>query len=275
MEASLKNLRTLVLVLAALSGMSHAQSSTPPPPSPNQLDPGKLVEEAYGDAFLALQKGTAEIKMEIKKGSFVKEKTLLFKSRRGSDGLLMMMIKMMKKGRVQQSFLVKETGKGKPARQWSYLSSVRRVKEVSAGKAAGSFFGSDFINADLLPQTGSESDAELKFLDDAKVQGQNCSVVEIKIKKAGSPYGKIVIHISKEEGRKLPVKVTFFDPKLKPFKEMSILKTVKLAGVTTAAKLIMKRLGKKRSTTIEILKPNPDAVLKDNEFTKNAMQRGN
>ena len=233
----------------------------------------QLVEKlaAKGSA-IGFSEGTATLEMVIttEKGA-VKNRTMEIKAMR-EDELLRTLAKFTRPAEVAGiSFLVLEKKDALPA-QYVYVPAAKVVRRIPPGNASSSFFGSDFAFVDLMPLPMSEKDkVEINRLPDAQVSKQDTYVLEAKPLVEGSPYGKLVTYVHKK--LLLPVKVEFFDEKMKPLKTLKVKKIKKVKGEHVPVEMVMENVQKGSNTVLVIAKMNPNAKLSSSDFTEEAMQR--
>lgn len=275
----MKTLKVLCLIsLFLVCGFSNGQATQAESQKPSEKPlPGPTADEiaktAFGQAFVGMTQGSAELRMVITNAQGEKkERSLSFKARRASDGLLQYLIRFLKPQEIKgTSFLVRERKESLPA-QYVYLPAKKSVQPIAAGNASSSFFGSDFIYADLLPYPAEKKDeVTLKRLIDAKVGGQDCYMLEISPKTAESPYSRLLVSVQKKE--MLPVQIDFFDQQGRAAKVMKVKKLQRVEKKLVPVELEMKSLLAGTKTEIFVDKIDPKAKLGENDFTEAAMQR--
>jgi uncharacterized protein len=197
---------------------------------------------------------------------------LLFKALSGIENQLQYLIKFDKPAELKgTAFLVKERVEQLPD-QYVYIPATKTVRRIAAGNATSSFFGSDFIYADMLPYpTDKKNTVSTKKLPEQILGGQSVYIIEVTPKMAESPYGKILFYIEKERLR--ASRIDFFDKSNKPLKTLEIRKFRVIEGKSIPVELEMKNQQTKSSTTITVDDINPKAKLSANDFTEAAMQR--
>jgi hypothetical protein len=274
----LKSAAILCLALAAMAPTAAPKpAASPKETAPKSAESGptadELAKKGLGSSFAGLQQGYAEMRMLITSATGVqKDQTLSFKSMRDSDGMLLYLLRFESPAELAgTSFLVRERKGALPA-QYIYLPATKSVQEVAAGKATSSFFGSDFIYADLLPYpTDKKGQVELSRLpDNDNVGGQKCYVLEVKINDEKAPYSKIVASIEKEKMN--PLQVEFFDRAGKALKTLKVLKLKKMEGKLVPVEFEMKNLQAGSKTQIFINTIDSKRKFKAEEFTKDALR---
>lgn len=239
--------------------LSSASSAAKPTPE-------EIADKAFGQAFVGLQKGTASISMLLEgKGRRDEGQTqiLTFKSMRNDEGLLRYLVRfekpLTKKG---MSFLVREKKDALPD-TWLFVGG--QLTQMAAGKATGTFFGSDLIFADLLPYPKEKNqDVSLQSLPNQIVGGNDCYVVQITIKNTESPYGRILAFVRKAE--MIPAKVEFYGQDGTLFKILVIAQVEKINGRLIPTRLEISKHGTDRKTTLIISEIKPDSEPKESEF---------
>lgn len=244
-----------------------------PAKAATDLSAEQILERAFAKSQVGFQQGTATLEMTVvsPRGE-AKQRTLYIKAMRGENGLLRSLVRFQKPAEVAGiAFLVREKKDALPD-QYVYVPAARVVRQIAAGNAASSFFGSDFTYADLMPLPASERDkVKVQRLGDSDVGGQPAYVIEALPQFEGAPYAKLITYVHKEH--LIPLKVEFFDPAGKPLKTLSIKKLKKLKNELVPVELMMKNLQVGSRTELEIISPDPDAKLSDADFTEEAMQR--
>jgi hypothetical protein len=240
------------------------------------LSAEQIIEKAMGKSNVGLTQGTATLEMTIinKRGE-AKQRTLEIKAMRDAAGLMRSLVRFDKPAEVAGiSFLVREKKDALPD-QYVYVPAAKVVRRVAAGNAGSSFFGSDFTYGDLMPLPASERDkVKTTKLADQKVGGLEAYVIEIVPQIEGSPYGKVTTYVDKKHLS--PLKVEFFDPKMKLLKVLNTKKLKKIKELgddPVPVHLVMKNVQQNTRTELKIKTLNPKAKLSDADFTEEAMQR--
>ena len=242
-------------------------------PARAELSADELLDKAFDESSMGLTKGTAKLKMQIfnARGE-VKERTLSAKGMKNKEGLTRSLIRFDAPAQVRGiAFLVVEKAGSLPD-QFVYVPAVKVVRRIATASATGSFFGSDFTYADLMPLPKEErSKIALKKLEDQKVGKEDAYRIEITPTVEGGPYSKVVGYIHKKH--LVPLKMEFFDKKSKHFKTLLVKKLKKVKGKMIPMTLQMKNEKKGTKTILEILELDPSAKLSETDFTQEAMQR--
>ncbi len=238
----------------------------------SNLTASQILDKALAKGTVGFSQGTATLMMNITnaKGE-TKSRTLDIKAKR-EDGLVKSLVKFQRPAEVAGiAFLVIEKKDALPD-QYVYVPAAKVVRRVAPGNASSSFFGSDFAFVDLMPLPASEADkVALKRLDDEEVGKQPTYVIEAVPQVEGSPYGKLVVYVHQKH--LIPLKIDFFDDKMKPLKTLKVKKLKKIKGELVPVEMTMANSQQGSQTLVVISNPNPDAKLSDSDFTEEAMQR--
>jgi hypothetical protein len=252
--------------------------------------PEALAKNAFGASFAGLTKGSAEMRMVITKGNTVIDRTISFKSMREGKLLRYLVTFDSPPDERGTAFLVREKEKDFPE-QYIWLPATKTLTQATAGKAVGSFFGSDFINADLEPYPEGKNDKvkltrlpdrtvgqeiEVSYLEAGQkkvrkiTSDQKSYVLRVAISDPQSPYSRIEAVILAKE--MLAAQVDFFDPKGNPLKTMKVRKLSDVEGSLVPVDFVMQSAaGSKTEITVSKIKPN--ATFDKEEFTKEALRR--
>lgn len=93
--------------------------------------------------------------------------------------------------------------------QWLYLPELKRVKRIASKNKSGPFMGSEFAYEDIASQEVDKY--TYKYLNDEKLNGIDCFVIERFPVYENSGYVRQVAWINKKEYR--PEKIVFYDRK--------------------------------------------------------------
>lgn len=232
----------------------------------------ELAKKGFGSSFAGFQQGYAEMRMVITKSTGVTiDRTVSFKSMRDSGGMLLYLMRFESPADIKDTaFLVRERKGALPA-QYTYLPAKKQVQEVGAGKATSSFFGSDFIFADLLPYpTDKKDQVTLTRLEDKKVGGQDCYALQVAINDAQAPYSRIVASIQSKE--MVPVQVEFFDRSNAALKTLRVRKLKKVDGKLVPVEFEMKNEQTGSKTEVYVNNIDSKRKFQESEFTKDALR---
>jgi hypothetical protein len=239
----------------------------------DKISADDIINKALEKGNVGFSQGTATLKMDITNArGEVKSRTLDLRAMKDDAGLVRSLVKFTKPAEVAGiSFLVLEKKDALPD-QYVYVPAAKVVRRVAAGNSSSSFFGSDFAFVDLMPLPPSERDkVAVTRLPDQKVGGQLAYVIEAIPKVEGAPYGKLVTYVHQKH--LIPLKIDFFDDKMKPLKVLKVRKLKKLQGELVPIELVMRNVQVGSQTLLTIKNPNPKAKLSPSDFTEEAMQR--
>jgi len=154
--------------------------------------------------------------------------------------------------------------------QWIYLPALKRVKRISSSNKSGPFLGSEFAYEDIASQEVEKY--KYKYLQDEKINGRDCFVVEAYPQYKKSGYTRLINWIDKEMYQ--PVKTDFYDRK------NSLLKTLVysnykqyLGKYWRPARMEVQNHITGKSTSLDFKKYRFKTGLKDRDFNRNALKR--
>ena len=156
---------------------------------------------------------------------------------------------------------------------WSYFPRTNRVRKLATHAKKQKFEGSDFSYEDLGSGDSWLDDFEHNMLDDDKLDGKDCFVVEmVKKPKAESGYSRQVMWVRKDDY--YPIQLDYYsenDPKY--LVKRLVMSDIKLIeGVPTAMKMVMHDM-QDNSETIMVYDTITYAVdLPDDLFTERGMK---
>ena len=101
--------------------------------------------------------------------------------------------------------------------QWLYLPELKRVKRIASKNKSGPFMGSEFAYEDIASQELDKY--TYKYINDEKVNGVDCFVIERVPVYEDSGYVRQLVWINKNEYR--PEKIVFYDRKNTLLKTLS------------------------------------------------------
>ena len=262
--------KTFVGVLLStlmVSASASAQKAASP------KDAKDIVKAVIEKGAFGFKQGTATLEMTItKKSGSQKSNTLAVKALKNEAGLLRSLMTFEKPVvGAGMAFLVRENKDALPD-QYVYVPAAKVVRQISAGKANGSFFGSDFTYGDLMPlPENQQKNIELKRLADAKVGGQDTYVVEMVPKIEGSPYKKLAVYV--HQTHLVPLKIEFFENDKAPLKTLTTKKLQKVGSDYLPVDIEMVNHKKGSSTRLKVTTLDPNAKLSEADFTQEAMRR--
>ena len=160
---------------------------------------------------------------------------------------------------------------GRDDDQYLYLPALGKVKRITGSQKNQRFMGTDLTYADLESRNLKESVS--KRLPDQKVGGNSTYVIESLPRNAqDSNYGKTISHIHTKSF--VPLKVEFFDRKMRLLKVLSVKKLERRSGKWLVMDSVVKNIQKKTQTRMEVQQIDLDIKLEDKEFTQQALQEG-
>lgn len=156
---------------------------------------------------------------------------------------------------------------------WNYIPSINRLIKMPPSMMSQSWMGSDFTNNDLLRRSSMVDDYNHTLLEDEKIDGVLCYVIE-SIPKPDAPvvWGKVVSWISKDDYD--IYKVQYFD------EDMELINTElgenkkKMGGKNILTKMTMIPADKQgHQTIIEYDAITFDNPIQNNFFSKQNMKK--
>lgn len=149
-----------------------------------------------------------------------------------------------------------------------YLPKLKRVRKVAKSDRGKAFMDTDFSYADI--GSNGARDEDTKKLEDAKIDGRDCYVLEGKGEE-DSPYGTVKMFIDKQTW--VPMQVEYADKAGKPLKRYHTLKLSKFKDRVLAQESVMENLQTGSKTQMTVLKLE-ESTLGDEAFTDRALERG-
>jgi hypothetical protein len=149
-----------------------------------------------------------------------------------------------------------------------YLPKLKRVRKVAKSDRGKAFMDTDFSYADI--GSNGARDEDTKRLEDAKVEGRDCYVLEGK-GDDGSPYGNVKMFIDKQTW--VPMQVDYADKSGKAWKRYRTLKLKQFKDRVLASDSVMENLVAGSKTQMSIIKLD-ESTLGDEAFTDRALERG-
>ena len=153
--------------------------------------------------------------------------------------------------------------------QWLYLPSTKKSRRIVSSKKKDSFLGSEFSYEDFSPTTYKKFKNKIVKMD--SIKGVQAYLIESVAQKGDAPYSKILTWVSVEGYRILQSQ--YFDNKGKKLKVMTFQGYKKYAGDSwRAQKVAVRNLQNKRQTTLLLSELKLNTGIKDNEFSKRALE---
>ncbi|MFT5082338.1 MAG: outer membrane lipoprotein-sorting protein [Lentisphaeria bacterium] len=154
--------------------------------------------------------------------------------------------------------------------QWLYLPALNRVKRINSRNKSGPFMGSEFSFEDLLSFEVLKFD--YNYLEDQKLDGIDCYVVERFPKDENSGYTRIVSWIDKQHKRFM--KSEYYDRKNSHLK--SLIPSdfqLYLDKYWRANMLSMQNHQTGKMTQLHLSDMTLDTGLTDASFSRNSLKR--
>lgn len=154
--------------------------------------------------------------------------------------------------------------------QWMWLPELQRDRRVALQDRSTRFFGTDFSYEDLEERDVNQSDFQL--LGEETVDGQLCWKIASTPKKGkSSQYNRIVSWMRKDIY--YPVRYEMY-AKDQMVRKLSYRRIEKVNGVWSALEMEMHDLRRKGRTVLRTEKLQYNVPLKDEQFTLQALRRG-
>ncbi len=162
--------------------------------------------------------------------------------------------------------------------QWLYLPAMRKVRRISAAERGDYFLGTDFTYEDMKNETKvTISDYTWKTTGTEDVDGAKCYVVEstavdAKIAKELG-YGKVIRWVDTKNW--MTRKSEFYDTAGVKLKTLLGKDIREVQGLWTMHRMEMENHKTNHKTIFIFGSVNYKATVKDDEFSQQALQRGN
>jgi len=170
------------------------------------------------------------------------------------------------------AFLVREV-KDEDDEQFLYIPALKKVRRISSSQKGGSFMGTDFSYDDL--QSHEVTESENKIIREEKLKNQDCWVIESTPKPGvSSEYSRSLRWIRKKDY--VPIRMELFkkgDPN-KLHKEMVVFQVGKKDGRVVVRDAEMHNVLKKHKTRIKMLSIEMNKSFSDDDFSKQALEKG-
>lgn len=159
---------------------------------------------------------------------------------------------------------------GEPDDQWLYLPALKRVKRIASRNKSGPFMGSEFAYEDL--SSFEIEKFNFNYLEDEKLDGIDCFVVEQIPKDEFSGYTRQKVWVDKTHYR--PLKIEFYD------RRGGLLKTLSLSDYEQyldkywrSKKMVMNNHQTGKVTTLTTTNIAFSTGLEENDFSKSSLKR--
>jgi Outer membrane lipoprotein-sorting protein len=154
--------------------------------------------------------------------------------------------------------------------QWMWTPELNRDRRIALQDRSTRFFGTDFSFEDLEERDVDQSD--YKLLGEEALSGQACYKIESVAKKSRTTqYSRVVIWVRKDI--LLPVQFEMY-VKDEVVKRLIHRRVEKVQNVWSTLELEMNDLKKKTRTVMKTEKLKYDVALPEEQFTLQALRRG-
>jgi hypothetical protein len=155
--------------------------------------------------------------------------------------------------------------------QYLYLPALGKVKRISSRQRGQRFMGTDLTYADLESRNLKEGHS--KRLADAFIGPNDCFLIESLSKEGSeSQYGKTLTWIHKVSF--VPLKVEFYDRKLKQLKTLKVKRLEKKSGHWLVMDSEIKNHQRNTKTRMIVDHIELNTQLPDSAFSTRALQKG-
>lgn len=230
----------------------------------------EIAEKALRNNTFSTNNARVEMDLEIsKKGKVTRKRSLLTKIKRADEKTRAFVEFRAPADVAGTRFLSVDEGEDS-SYQFIYLPAFKKVKRVVGSQRSKSFMGTDFSYSDL---DGRDVDsANWRRLEDAKIGGQDCFVIEGVSKGKSEDYGRSVLWVHKK--LLVPMRIDFFGQDRKTIqKRFSVRKLEKRDKRWVATDSTMATPKKKTKTRMMVKKISFEANIPDHELTKSALER--
>lgn len=155
-------------------------------------------------------------------------------------------------------------------RQHLYLPELAKVRRISGRKRNAAFVGTDYSYADM--DLRDIDDSKKKRLDDDKIGGQSCFVVEATPDSDDSAYAKVHLWISKKTY--LPLRIRFYDEDDNEIKRLTVKEVKKVDGRWIISESKMVDLKGEHTTIMKVTEIELRDDIPLDQFTVRALERG-
>jgi outer membrane lipoprotein-sorting protein len=154
--------------------------------------------------------------------------------------------------------------------QWMWTPELNRDRRIALQDRSTRFFGTDFSFEDLEERDVDQSD--YKLLGEETLAGQPCYKIEAIPKKArNSQYSRSIVWVRKDI--LLPIQLELF-VKNELTKRLSYRRVEKVQNIWSPLEMEMSDLKKKTRTILKTEKLKYDISVGDEQFTLQALRRG-
>lgn len=153
---------------------------------------------------------------------------------------------------------------------WAYFSRTGRIRRIASSAKKAKMQGSDFSYEDVSMLSSLEEDYSAKIIGEDKFDGKKCYVLELKPKKRGISYNKLVAWVDKK---------TFVLRKMEFYKKEKLTKFLvqkdykKIKGYYIPFSTVMESAGKNTKTEMRLSSVKVDVPIPSKMFRRNALAK--
>lgn len=153
--------------------------------------------------------------------------------------------------------------------QWLFLPELGKTRRISGKQRNAAFVGTDYTYADL--DNRDVDDSSKVRLEDEKVGGKACFVIEVDPTSTESAYGSIKLWI--DQTSFLPLRVRFYDDAGAEAKRLTVqeVKKVESRWVITESKMV--DLKRQHTTVMKVIEIDIRDDLPLEQFEERALER--
>jgi outer membrane lipoprotein-sorting protein len=162
-------------------------------------------------------------------------------------------------------------------RQWLYLPSSKRVRQISGGSRTESFAGTDFSYEDLAIMgevlDWTETEARSTLAGEEQVNGQPCAIIELRPTPAAEVnYGLLRLWVGRDDH--LVHRYQFVDPDGQVAKTLVLSDIREVNGIPAAHHMDMRNDRAGSHTAVEVSSLQYNSGLDDDLFTQRRLEKG-
>jgi len=150
--------------------------------------------------------------------------------------------------------------------RWLYLPALDLVKRISAGDKRTSFVGSDFYYEDVSGRNPKEDNFTLTATDD-----KHYIIKAVPKDKSSVEFAHYIVKIDKNHY--LPMAVDYFDAQGNLMRQMQVLKTKLIDGVTTVMHSKISDLERGSHTEMQFRKVKYNLGLPEQLFSERSLRK--
>jgi hypothetical protein len=231
-------------------------------------DPRKIIEESQKLHRSRSQQYEGVLEVYDSKGG-KNEKRWQF-VRVGTYGEAKSVLRFLAPALVKGVALLVHNHPDRASDQWMWTPELNRDRRIALQDRSTRFFGTDFSFEDLEERDVDQSD--YKLLGEETLAGQPCYKIEAIPKKArNSQYSRSIVWVRKDI--LLPIQLELF-VKNELTKRLSYRRVEKVQNIWSPLEMEMSDLKKKTRTILKTEKLKYDISVGDEQFTLQALRRG-